>query len=76
VAYLGADQLDAARSEYETLLRDTRTSSDALFGLGTVAWRQQNTNAAIRYYREYMTGAPPRSPQYKMASARLAELKN
>jgi tetratricopeptide (TPR) repeat protein len=74
VAYLGADQVEAAQSDYEALLAQSKTSADALFGLGTVAWRQQNTNSAIRYYQQYLSQARPRSPQYKIASERLAQL--
>jgi tetratricopeptide (TPR) repeat protein len=76
VAYLGADQFDAARADYEKLLGKPKCSSDAAFGLATIAWRQQNTNSAIGFYQRYLSNAPPRSPQYKVASQRLTDLQN
>jgi tetratricopeptide (TPR) repeat protein len=75
VAYLGTDQLDAARGDYEALLGKPETSGDALFGLGTIAWRQQNTNSAIQFYQQYLSNAIPRSPQYALAAERLEQLK-
>jgi tetratricopeptide (TPR) repeat protein len=70
IAFLGADQLDAAGSDYEFLLRGKNTP-DALFGLATVAWRKQDTNTAIRLYRQYLTNAIPGSPQYNAATERI-----
>ncbi len=75
IAYLAADQLDAARSDYEVVLAKSENSADAMFGLGTIAWREQNTNSAIRVYQQYLSNAIPHSAQYKAAAERLAQLK-
>jgi tetratricopeptide (TPR) repeat protein len=74
VARLGADQLDAARDDYQQLLNSKTCSANALFGLGTIAWRKQETNAAIAFYQGYLTNAIVDSPQVSVASRRLQEM--
>jgi tetratricopeptide (TPR) repeat protein len=74
IAYLGAGQLDASREDYEQLLRATGNSKLALFGLGAIAWRKHETNAAVDYYEQYLSNAIPGSTQFKIASQRLKEL--
>jgi tetratricopeptide (TPR) repeat protein len=74
IARLGANQLDAARDDYQQLLKSRTCSANALFGLGTVAWRKQETNAAITFYRQYLTNAITGSPQVAVATTRLREL--
>jgi tetratricopeptide (TPR) repeat protein len=74
IAYLGAGQLDASREDYEQLLRVTGNSKLALFGLGAIAWRKHETNAAVDYYEQYLSNAIPGSTQFKIASQRLKEL--
>jgi hypothetical protein len=46
----------------------------ALFGLGAIAWRKHETNAAVNYYEQYLSNAIPGSTQFKIASQRLQEL--
>jgi tetratricopeptide (TPR) repeat protein len=75
VARLGADQLDAARDDYQQLLNSKTCSVNALFGLGTVAWRKHETNSASAFYQKYLSNAIPGSPQFVMASERLQQLK-
>lgn len=75
VARLGADQLDAARDDYLQLLNSKTCSANALFGLGTIAWRKQETNTAIAYYQGYLTNATTSSPQAIIASQRLRDMR-
>jgi tetratricopeptide (TPR) repeat protein len=75
VARLGADQLEAARDDYQQLLNSKTCSANALFGLGTIAWRKHETNFAIGFYQQYLTNAIPGSPQENIANQRLKELK-
>jgi tetratricopeptide (TPR) repeat protein len=75
LAYLGSDQLEAARSDYNQLLKTTNAVQNALFGLGSIAWRQQDTNTATQYYQQFLAKAVPQSPQYTEASERLRRLK-
>jgi len=74
VAFLGAEQLDNARADYDLLLRGQNVQ-DALFGLATVAWRKQDTNTATRLYRQYLTNATPGSLQHKIAAERVGQSK-
>jgi tetratricopeptide (TPR) repeat protein len=75
IARLGAEQLDAARDDYQLLLNSKTCSANALFGLGTVAWRKHDTNAGIAFYQQYLTNAFPGSPQFSVATERLRQLK-
>jgi tetratricopeptide (TPR) repeat protein len=75
-ASLAAGQLDAARSDYEQLLQTSTHSQPAVFGLGGIAWRQHDTNAAIQYYQQYLSNGIPESPQHRLASERLKQLKS
>jgi uncharacterized membrane-anchored protein len=75
VANLGAGKLEAARADYEDLQKTPAQRGHALFGLGTVAWQQQDTNAAIRYYQQYLSNSIPGSSQYAVALERLKTLK-
>ncbi len=74
VAFLEAGQLDAARDDYEQLLKTTNQSQNALFGLGAIAWRKGDTNVAMEVYRQFLSNAVPRSLQHKIASDRLKQL--
>src|SRR6185503_3906139 len=59
IARLGAGQLDQAQSDYQELLKTTKKPKNALFGLGSIAWRKQETNQAIELYQQYLsTGIP------------------
>ncbi len=75
LAYLGTEQLEAARGDYNHLLKTTNAVQNALFGLGTIAWRQHDTNAASQFYQQFLKKAAPASPQYLEASDRLRKLK-
>src|SRR6185436_3382937 len=63
VTYLRSDKLDAAREDYETLQRLYPRFFQAYFGLGEIAFRQKDTNAAIGHYQAYLTNAPPNSSE-------------
>jgi len=75
VARLGADQLDTARDDYQQLLNSKTCSANALFGLGTIAWRKHETNSAVLFYQHYLTNAIDGSPQFSVATQRLRELR-
>src|SRR5205814_1536744 len=74
IARLGAGQLEAARADYQELLKTTGQSRNALFGLGGVAWRKHDTNAAIEFYQQYLATGGSGSLQYLVASKRLKQL--
>ena len=74
IACLGAGQLEAARADYQELLKNATHAANALFGLGTIAWRQQDTNSAIQFYQRYLSCRIPDSVQTSLASERLKQL--
>ena len=76
VAYLGADQLDAAGADYHELLASAANPRNALFGLGTIAWRRQDTNLAIQYYQQYLSNGVSQARQDVLAAERLKQLRN
>jgi tetratricopeptide (TPR) repeat protein len=76
VAYLGAEQFGAARADYQELLKTPAHHGNALFGLGTIAWQQQETNVAIGYYQQYLSNSVPGSSQYAVAVGRLEALQS
>jgi tetratricopeptide (TPR) repeat protein len=75
IACLRAGQLDAARADYEQLLQTSPYSYKVVFGLGEIAWRRQDTNAAIRFYQECLALGLPASPESNLVAERLRQLK-
>ncbi|HOX56315.1 MAG TPA: tetratricopeptide repeat protein [Candidatus Paceibacterota bacterium] len=75
IASLRADQLEPARRDYEVLQKAFPTAFQIYFGLGEIAWRMRDTNAAVRYYQLYLVNAPTNIAEAKLVSARLEELK-
>ncbi|TSA41932.1 MAG: hypothetical protein D4R57_00015 [Verrucomicrobiales bacterium] len=76
VARLGDGQAAAARADYELLLKNPGGSQPALLGLGSLAWREQDTNAAIRYYEQFMSNNAAASPQTSVVSERLKQMRD
>ena len=75
IACLRAGQLDAAQADYEQLLQTSPRSYKVVFGLGEIAWRRQDTNAAIRCYQQCLSLGLPASPEYQLVAERLRQLK-
>ena len=76
VACLGADQLEAARADYQELVGTMSSGRIALFGLGTVAWRRQDTNLAIHYYQQFLSNGVAGTRQEQLAAERLREMQS
>jgi tetratricopeptide (TPR) repeat protein len=75
IAYLRSDQLDSARADYETLQKVFPRQFQIYYGLGEIAFREKDTNAAIRYYELYLANAIPNSQESKFITERVAQLK-
>jgi tetratricopeptide (TPR) repeat protein len=75
VAYLRAEKLDEAQADYQQLLKLAPGAGQIYYGLGEIAYRKRDTNAALRYYQSYLTDCLPNSEQAQFATARLKELK-
>ena len=72
---MAGGEFDAARADYEVLLKSADVSQQALFGLGNMAWLNQDTNAAIRYYEQFMSNNAAATPQTGVATERLKQMK-
>lgn len=74
VAHLRNDALEASKADYEALLKQPDRSQSALFGLGSIAWRQHDTNSVIQYYQQFLSNAAARSLQFNLATERLRQM--
>lgn len=76
-AYLGLQKLDQAKADYEILRQALPKEFPVYFDLGEIAYRQKDTNNAIRNYEQYKATAPTNSTDdLKLVNTRLAELKH
>jgi tetratricopeptide (TPR) repeat protein len=74
IAYLRGDKLEAAQRDYEVLQKAFPSAFQIYYGLGEVAWRKNDTNAAIRNYQFYLANAHTNTAEARLVSARLKEL--
>jgi tetratricopeptide (TPR) repeat protein len=74
LARLRAGHLEAAEQDFQNLLKTLRHRESALFGLGSIAWRRQDTNQAVEFYAAFLSNAVPGLPQYRIARERLAQM--
>jgi len=84
ICSLQSDQLDDAKKDYEEvekvppqlLIQQFRVYPfQVYYGLGEIAYRRKDTNAAIGYYQAYLTNSVPNTEEAKSVSRRLQELK-
>ena len=71
LAYLKSDKLDQARADYIQLQTTYTNSFQIAYGLGEVAWRQHQTNEAIKNYQQYLAIAPTNAAELKIIRDRL-----
>jgi tetratricopeptide (TPR) repeat protein len=76
IAYLQCNKLDESQSDYEIVQKAAPTEFRVYYGLGEIAYRRKDTNAAIRNYQLYLTNAPSGILEAKTIAARLAELQH
>jgi len=74
LAYLDSGNLDAARADYRELQQTLTNSYPIAYGLGEIAWRQHETNEAIRNYKIYMANARTNTAEATNVILRLREL--
>jgi tetratricopeptide (TPR) repeat protein len=75
IAYLSSGKLDDARADYEKLSRTYTNSFRIDYGLGEIAWRQHETNDAIKYYKLYLANANTNTAEATNIIQRLRQLK-
>ena len=75
IASFQLGNLKAAKKDYEILEQSTSEKYfQVYFGLGEIAFRQKDKSRAKKYYKLYLTYAPPGTPEYKQVAARLQAL--
>jgi tetratricopeptide (TPR) repeat protein len=75
LARLNSGKLDAAGADYKTLQQSFTNSFRVAWGLGEIAWRQHNTNEAIRNYKLYLANTDTNTEEATNVIQRLRELK-
>ena len=74
-ARLDSGKLDAARADYKTLQQSFTNSFQVAYNLGEIAWRQHDTNEAIKNYKLYLANANTNTEEATNVMQRLRELK-
>jgi tetratricopeptide (TPR) repeat protein len=74
IAYLRTDKLDEAQKDYEALEQANPKAYPVFYGLGEIAFRKKDTNAAAHYYQLYLANAPTNTDEAKSISERLKSL--
>jgi tetratricopeptide (TPR) repeat protein len=74
-AYLDSSNLDAARADFEKLQDSFTNSFQVAYGLGEIAWRKHDTNAAIKNYELFLANVNTNAPAAKTVLERLRQLK-
>jgi tetratricopeptide (TPR) repeat protein len=75
IAYLRANKLEAAQRDYELLQKAYPTAHQIYYGLAEIAWRNKDTNAAVRNYQLYLANTQTNTAEAKVVSERLKQLK-
>jgi len=74
LAYLDSGKFDAARADYRQLQQTYTNSFPVAYGLGEIAWREHETNEAVRNYRIYLANANTNTVEATNVILRLREL--
>ena len=75
IACLNSGKLEAAQADYRILQQSLTNSIQVAYGLGEIAWRQRDTNEAIRNYRLYLANTDTNTDEARVVAERLRELK-
>jgi tetratricopeptide (TPR) repeat protein len=76
LAYLQSDRLPEARADYLELQNTYTNGFQVAYGLGEVAWRQKDTNEAIRNYHIFLENAPTNTAEIPIVQDRLKKLQH
>lgn len=76
IANLQSGKLTAARSDFKRLQQSHTNSFQVAYGLGEIAWRQHDTNEAVRNYQIYLAGANTNTDEARTVLKRLREMQN
>lgn len=73
-AYFQSGKLDSARADFRQLQKSYTNNFHVAYGLGEIAWRQHETNEAIRNYQIFLANAPTNAPELKDVRERLTQI--
>jgi tetratricopeptide (TPR) repeat protein len=76
IAYYKTDNLDAAKRDYKAVGKVATNAYQVFYGLGEIAYRQNDPRTAIKNYQLYLTNAPHGTDEAKTVAARLKELES
>jgi tetratricopeptide (TPR) repeat protein len=75
-AYLNSDKLDEAQRDYDVLQKALPNEFPVYYDLGEIAYRRNESKAAIEHYQHYLATAPTNfTDDIKFVSERLKKLK-
>ena len=78
VAFFKTGRLDSARADFVQFqalyTNNLQVNLQIAYGLGEIAWRQHDTNEAIRNYKFILSSAPTNIPDLKAVQERLSQL--
>ncbi len=75
IAYLQSGNLDAARSDYEQLLKKAPHDFKINYGLGEIAAKQNRSADAVKHFEAYLKAAPRNTPEYTNTTQRVEQLR-
>ncbi len=75
IAYLNSGRLNEARADYKELSQTYTNSYRIDYGLGEIAWRQHETNDAIKFYKLYLANATTNTAEATNVIERLRQLR-
>jgi len=75
ISYLRLGKLDLAKKDYETIQKVFPDRFQVDFGLAEIAYRQHDTNAAIKNYEAYLAHTANITPESTNVIMRIKELK-
>ena len=72
------DRLDAAQSDYESLLKVAKSNYRiaALFGLAEIHFRKKNRKDSLKYFQDFLKAAPPGMAEIPLAKDRVKLLES
>ncbi len=74
-AYYQSDHLNEARADFRQLQTTFTNAFQVAYGLGEIAWKQHDTNEAVRNYQIYLANAPTNSAELKTIRERVDSVK-
>ena len=74
IARLASQDFTAAETDYRELEKSGAETGPVCFGLAVIAGHRHDTNQAVNYLRLCLTNAPPGTPLWREAGARLQVL--